>query len=209
MTPPMAAVKAGFRQYLHFSGRAARPEFWWWMLFIGIVGIVLSFGVGIVGATAGMDYFLLSALFGLFGVATLLSGLAITSRRLHDIGKSGWWQLTWYTIPTLAWLLAIGLVYIGLTAFFAAYAADDWQPDAAAIGLESPAGFPLSFLLLMMSPVFTMPAAATLWTPIWAVIWLARPGEPAANRYGPAPGAASADGTALPGPADWYTGYNR
>ena len=206
MISPIAAVKAGFRQYVRFGGRAARPEFWWWMLFVIIVGIVLSVCAGIIGATANADYFLLSVLFGL---ATALSSLAITSRRLHDIGKSGWWQLTWYAIPTLAWLLTIALVYIGLTAVFAAHAADDWQPDAATVGQESPAGPPLWVLVLLMMPVFTVPAAATLWMPLWAVIWLVQPGEPGANRYGPDPKAASDAGTALPGLGDWYTENNR
>jgi len=73
------AVKTCFRKYVDFSGRAARPEFWWFFLFQIIVMVV-----------TGM---LSSTLNGLAGLAMLLPGLAVGARRLHDIGKSAWWLL--------------------------------------------------------------------------------------------------------------------
>jgi uncharacterized membrane protein YhaH (DUF805 family) len=73
------AVKTCFRKYVDFSGRAARPEFWWFFLFQIVVLIV----TGILSSTLN----------GLAGLAMLLPGLAVGARRLHDIGKSAWWLL--------------------------------------------------------------------------------------------------------------------
>ena len=75
------AIKACFAKYADFNGRAKRPEFWWFHLF-AIVGSIL---LGLVH----------SVLPSIFSLATLLPSLAVTSRRLHDINKSGWFQLWW------------------------------------------------------------------------------------------------------------------
>jgi uncharacterized membrane protein YhaH (DUF805 family) len=42
----------------------------------------------------------------LFGLATFLPGLAVTARRLHDIGRSGWWMLLWL-VPLVGWIVLI------------------------------------------------------------------------------------------------------
>ena len=104
MTTPIAAVKAGFRQYARFSGRATRAEFWWWALFIAVVQIALVIIAIIIGGDVGIG---LGVLFILFGLATLLPTLAAISRRLHDTGMSGWFQLMWYAILPLAGLVGI------------------------------------------------------------------------------------------------------
>ena len=75
----ISAVKTCFQKYVDFSGRAARPEFWWFFLFQIVVMIV----TGMVS----------NILYGLAALALLLPGLAVGARRLHDIGKSGWWLL--------------------------------------------------------------------------------------------------------------------
>lgn len=86
------AVKTCFKKYVEFSGRAARPEFWWFALFQFVVMLVL----GIVSRQ----------LEGLAGLAMLLPGLAVGARRLHDINKSAWLMLLWI-IPVLGWILLI------------------------------------------------------------------------------------------------------
>src|SRR3954469_23834779 len=73
------AVKTCFNKYTGFSGRAARPEFWWFFLFQVIVLVVT-------GALHGL-------LYGVAALALLLPGLAVGVRRLHDTGKSGWFML--------------------------------------------------------------------------------------------------------------------
>lgn len=195
----MAAIKAGFRQYFGFSGRATRPEFWWWMLFIIIASFVLGFIDGIIQRVAGWDDFdLLSTLFGL---ATLLPSLAVTCRRLHDIGKSGWWQLAWFAIVVPVWIVAIIVAAIAL--FFVIESAVGWDQIAGGDW----AGIIFAALPALLA--FIAAGALTLGVIIWAIIWLARQGEPGANRYGPDPRAPSDDRPEYLGRDDWYADYNR
>ncbi len=78
------AVRSGFSNYVNFTGRAARSEFWYWALFTTIVSIVLN----IVDYSIGTGRGLLGELWGL---ATFLPGLAVGARRLHDTDRSGFW----------------------------------------------------------------------------------------------------------------------
>jgi uncharacterized membrane protein YhaH (DUF805 family) len=83
------AIRAGFANYVNFSGRAGLGEFWYWVLFTILVGIVTS----IVDARWFPDLYPITPLSDLFTLATLLPGLAVSVRRLHDIDRSGWWIL--------------------------------------------------------------------------------------------------------------------
>ena len=77
------AISTCFAKYATFSGRASRSEFWWFFLF----QILVSIAASIFGDVAS----------GLVSLAFLLPALAVGARRLHDIGKSGWWQLIMLT----------------------------------------------------------------------------------------------------------------
>ena len=91
----------GFNKYSSFRGRARRPEFWYFVLFNFLVQLVL----GIVDATVfGMDN--LSPLSNLYSLAVLVPSLAVGARRLHDIGRSGWWQLIMF-IPLVGIIVLI------------------------------------------------------------------------------------------------------
>lgn len=82
-------------KYATFSGRASRSEFWWFYLFT----ILLQWGASIVGAvTMGGDPFAQEIWPLIISLALLLPILAATTRRLHDIGRTGWWQLLFITI---------------------------------------------------------------------------------------------------------------
>lgn len=72
------AVKSSFRNYANFKGRATRSEFWWWTLFTVIVSAAVS-------GYSGVDSIASAALF--------LPSIAVGCRRMHDTGRSGWWQL--------------------------------------------------------------------------------------------------------------------
>lgn len=73
------AIRVCLTKYADFNGRAERAEFWWFALFITLV-------------TGALGY-LSQELASVFSVAVLLPFLAAGARRLHDIGKSGWWLL--------------------------------------------------------------------------------------------------------------------
>lgn len=72
------------KRYADFSGRARRKQYWMFVLFYFIFSIVVGIVDGILGT-----YFLGV----IFGLAMLVPSLAIGARRLHDTGRSGWWQL--------------------------------------------------------------------------------------------------------------------
>lgn len=86
------AVKTCFRKYADFSGRAKRPEYWWFFLFL----VLASFVFDMLG----------DVIYVLFSLATLLPSLAAGARRLHDTNRSGWWQLLWI-VPIIGWIIAI------------------------------------------------------------------------------------------------------
>jgi uncharacterized membrane protein YhaH (DUF805 family) len=111
------SVKTCLQKYADFNGRAARPEFWWFALFQIVVMIVL-----------GMVHQMLSSLASL---ALLVPALAVGARRLHDIGKSGWFQLLGL-IPLIGWVI---LIY---------WAAQPGQPESNQFGAPpaAPAGTP-------------------------------------------------------------------
>ena len=75
------AVNSCFRQYVGFSGRASRSEFWWFTLF----GLLVGLAAALVDPTGTIGVLLSLALF--------LPSLAVSVRRLHDTGRSGWWLL--------------------------------------------------------------------------------------------------------------------
>ena len=92
------AVKLGFKNYFKFSGRATRAEYWWWLLFTVLAGIVLNV-VDTLTGTMGMVGFL-------FELATLVPSFALGARRLHDINRTGWWLLLWFVL-VIGWIVLI------------------------------------------------------------------------------------------------------
>ncbi|OSZ65814.1 DUF805 domain-containing protein [Hydrogenophaga sp. IBVHS2] len=99
------------KQYATFSGRARRAEYWWFVLFylVALVALtVVDRALGFWSADAGMGL-----LTGLFILGTLLPYLAVTTRRLHDRDKSGWWQLLNFVpligpLVLLVWMVRAG-----------------------------------------------------------------------------------------------------
>ena len=97
------AVAACFRKYVTFSGRATRPEYWYFALFI----FLASIGLNIIDTMIfGTDYDDPSVFSGIFSLATLLPSISVSVRRLHDIGRSGWWWWLWL-VPILGWIILI------------------------------------------------------------------------------------------------------
>jgi uncharacterized membrane protein YhaH (DUF805 family) len=98
------AISSCFSNYVNFSGRAARSEYWYWYLFY----ILVSVAAAIVDAAvfgAGT-----SVLGSIAGLALFLPSLAVGARRLHDIDRTAWWLLLYITL--------IGGLLIFIWAFF-------------------------------------------------------------------------------------------
>jgi uncharacterized membrane protein YhaH (DUF805 family) len=86
------SIRTCFSKYADFSGRASRSEYWWWFLFLLLAGLAASV--------------ISDKLSALLSVATVLPTLAVGARRLHDIDKSGWFQLL-NLIPVIGWLILV------------------------------------------------------------------------------------------------------
>ena len=97
----ISAVKTVLRKYATFSGRARRPEYWWFILFTALVSIPLSIIDLVVFNSDSV-----SPLDTIFNIAMLLPSLGVGARRLHDTGRSGWWQLL-ALIPIIGWIVLI------------------------------------------------------------------------------------------------------
>ncbi len=86
------SVRTCFSKYADFSGRAQRPEFWWWALF-NLVGTI---ALGVISDKLSLA----------FTVATFVPYIAVSARRLHDTDRSGWMQLIGF-IPIVGWIIMI------------------------------------------------------------------------------------------------------
>ena len=79
------------KKYAVFSGRARRKEYWYFILFNILINIVLSVVDGLTGNfDPATNIGLLS---GIYTLAILIPSIAVSVRRLHDTGRSGWWLL--------------------------------------------------------------------------------------------------------------------
>ncbi len=79
------------KNYVGFSGRARRKEYWMFTLFNAIAIILLSIIDGIISSANSQSGF--GMLSSIYLLAVFLPSIAVTTRRLHDTDRSGWWQL--------------------------------------------------------------------------------------------------------------------
>ena len=75
------------KKYAVFEGRASRAEYWYFFLFSLIIGFALGFIEGFLGIASGSDD---SVLANIYYLAVLIPSIAVGVRRMHDVGKSGW-----------------------------------------------------------------------------------------------------------------------
>jgi uncharacterized membrane protein YhaH (DUF805 family) len=79
------AMRSGFSNYAKFRGRASRSEFWWFILFVSLIGVCLN----LIDNAIGWGFIL----GGIWSLAILLPVLGLYFRRLHDTDRSAWWLL--------------------------------------------------------------------------------------------------------------------
>ena len=100
------SITVCFKKYFDFKGRASRSEFWYFYLFVILVNFISIY------IAIQMPFFFAVAIIS--GLILLVPALAVTARRLHDTGRSGWWQLTAY-IPYVGFIASIILIVIWCT----------------------------------------------------------------------------------------------
>lgn len=140
------SISTVYRKFATFSGRAPRSEFWWYMLFDTLVSVSLDF--------------ISTSLANMWDLANILPSIAVACRRLHDIDKSGWWQL----LPLAAApILLAGFVKSGLD--FVDYFS--WDNTG--------------------TPLFWGGAIVAFVLYVFLIVWFATPGTAGPNRYGDDP----------------------
>lgn len=172
------SVKTCLRKYADFSGRATRAEFWWWVLVTALVSFVINaiesaFGI-FGGRLLPIPYFIgIDPLSTIYTLAILLPGLAVTVRRLHDIGRTGWWQLVWIMIALAGFIPVASGIALSVTSLISSGSGWNalgepafWIPVAIGLGLSA----------LVWLGLF-----------VWWLIWMVTPGQPGPNIYGPDP----------------------
>ena len=91
-------------KYATFSGRASRSEYWYFFLFLVLLAIVTS----IIDAAIFPGNELMPT-YSIFSLLTIIPSISAAARRLHDVDRSGWWQLLYFTIIgsllVLYWLI--------------------------------------------------------------------------------------------------------
>ena len=157
------AVRSALGNYVTFSGRARRSEYWWFYLFTILVSL----------ATSGVDSVLSNAFDNEIGIvntiaslALLLPSLAVTARRLHDTGRTGWWMVL-PVVPVLA------TVVVGFAALFTVL--------VSAVSNEHDIS---SAPVLGTVALFIACALCALGACVTLLVFLCLDSEPGANRYG-------------------------
>lgn len=100
----LQAVQACFVRYFDFQGRSSRSEYWWFVLFNLLLNVATAiFDLVVLGVSS--DGFLPANTAAT--IITFIPGVAVSVRRLHDIGRSGWWIFLAFTvvgiIPLIYW----------------------------------------------------------------------------------------------------------
>jgi uncharacterized membrane protein YhaH (DUF805 family) len=93
-----------WKRFAEFDGRSRRKEYWMFSLFNFLIALVLEVA-GLILLKSGIGLILLAVLF-VYALAALIPSLAVSVRRLHDIGKSGWWLLI-ALVPIVGGLLLL------------------------------------------------------------------------------------------------------
>lgn len=166
------AIRSCFSKYVTFSGRASRPEYWWFILFIFAGSILASivdatiFGTGEVVVTdTGFTYESNGPLESLFGLVTLLPALAAGWRRMHDSGRSGLYVI----YPLIA--------FVGVMTFMS------FVGGMELIAMGDFAGLFSGMIGLVLVPALIV----VLISPLLVIWWLTRPTQPETNQWGPPP----------------------
>ncbi len=124
-----------YRRYAEFGGRSQRAEYWYFALFMVLVQVAVHavFGHVVTQNTGGALHYSATltgpanTALDLFTLANVIPHLAVSVRRLHDIGRTGWLLLL-YLVPILGWFALLVLFCLDGTSGPNAYGADPKRP---------------------------------------------------------------------------------
>ncbi len=119
-----------WKKFAQFEGRARRSEYWYFALFhfMIVFGYVLLLALVTGGFQDDAPPLLLMIPLGLYVLASIIPGIAVTVRRLHDIGKSGWWYLINF-IPYVG-----GIVLLIFCVQNSEHGPNKWGPNPKGLG---------------------------------------------------------------------------
>ncbi|MEW6982446.1 DUF805 domain-containing protein [Colwelliaceae bacterium 6471] len=107
------------KRYADFTGRARRKEYWMFILMYFVLGLVLAFIDAFLGG---------EMLTALFSLVLFIPSISIAARRLHDTGRSGWWQL-------IALIPLIGIIILIVFLVQDSHDANDYGESPKAVSL--------------------------------------------------------------------------
>ena len=102
---PIDWAKRPLQKYADFSGRAARAEYWWFVLAIIVCYVIINIIESLIGINR-MVLGIYGPLMVLLWLATLVPQIAVSVRRLHDTNRTGWWWwIGW--VPFFGWIVLL------------------------------------------------------------------------------------------------------
>ncbi len=124
------SISTVFGKYATFSGRARRSEYWYWHLFLFLAILVLYvvdrlIGWEVTSSSQGVGWLTL-----LFSLAVAIPTIAVTFRRLHDTGRSGWWWL-------LSLICGIGAIIVFVFCLMDSRPDNEYGPNPKGGGLAT------------------------------------------------------------------------
>ncbi len=166
-----AAITTCFSKYATFSGRARRPEYWWFILFIIIGSVVATMIDGVIFGFGTPEAPATQIVSPIFSLATILPVFAAGWRRMHDTGRPGWYLL----IPLGVSIVTMLGLMLGVFAFTSVEMAgadkEILKSAASGLGLTG---------IAIMGIVQLIVSVLVIW-------WLTRPTQPGTNQYGEEP----------------------
>ena len=158
-----------FKNYAKFSGRARRSEFWFFVLF----NFVISSALNVVSQSLwyATDSYAFLSISYIYSLAVAIPALAVTVRRLHDTGRSGWWLLAYY-LPIVLTVVLFVIFFVQLLSEFSFYKLDSIRAEE--LPWTTVGGVLLSLLLSLILGILIL-------------VWLCTDSQPGTNKYGPYP----------------------
>lgn len=157
------------KNYTKFTGRARRKEFWRFVL----VNLIIQLVIQQIDKLLGLDYGSVNSksnggiLSSIYSLVVFIPTLAVTVRRFHDIGKSGWVYFRFLLVVFIATILLITHMVVLLV--------------VDALDMYSLASTPSFLLSIGIYLLVVIPLA------IWMIVLLCRDSQPGSNKFGPNP----------------------